>query len=188
MASGKTSMTQQASHAARELSAISNKGPLSGFKQFISRGSMVDMAVGVVMGSAVTAVVNSIVKNFLSPLIAMIFGKPDLSGLLTISNGKATISFGAILGEVINFLLVAAAIYFCVILPINKLRDLTRTATGQDKEDSKDDAKPSTDEQTVELLQSILKELRSQEPGRRQVTGQASSQTPQSFSAGNRPQ
>ena len=63
---------------------LTDKGPLNGFKKFLSRGSMIDMAVGVVMGSAVTAVVNSIVDNLISPLIGMIGGVPDLSGLLTI--------------------------------------------------------------------------------------------------------
>ncbi|BDR55186.1 large conductance mechanosensitive channel protein MscL [Bombiscardovia apis] len=176
---------QQATHAAHELASISNKEPLAGFKQFISRGSMVDMAVGVVMGSAVTAVVNSIVKNLLSPLIAMIFGKPDLSGLLTISNGKATISFGAILGEILNFLLVAAAIYFCVILPMNKIRDLTRTAAGVGDSANDADSKPSTDEQTVELLQSILTQMQASETrvsyhNTKAIPGQS-----QPFSAGN---
>ncbi|RBP99367.1 large conductance mechanosensitive channel protein MscL [Bifidobacterium xylocopae] len=160
MASGGTPVTQQAAQAAHELAKISDKEPLAGFKQFISRGSMVDMAVGVVMGSAVTAVVNSIVKNLLSPLIAMIFGKPDLSGLLTISNGKATISFGAIIGDILNFILVAAAIYFCIILPMNKLRDLTRLASSSGNDQKTKDDTPSPDQQTVQLLQSILDQMK----------------------------
>mgnify|MGYP000512027709 CR=1 FL=1 len=57
---------------ARKVVALTDKGPLNGFKKFLSRGSMIDMAVGVVMGSAVTAVVNSIVDNLISPLIGMI--------------------------------------------------------------------------------------------------------------------
>ena len=63
---------------ARKVVALTDKGPLNGFKKFLSRGSMIDMAVGVVMGSAVTAVVNSIVDNLISPLIGMIGGVPDL--------------------------------------------------------------------------------------------------------------
>ena len=110
---------------ARKDVALTDKGPLNGFKKFLSRGSMIDMAVGVVMGSAVTAVVNSIVDNLISPLIGMIGGVPDLSGLLTITFNNSTVSFGAILNALINFLLVGVAVYFCVILPINKLRDLT---------------------------------------------------------------
>lgn len=75
---------------ARKVVALTDKGPLNGFKKFLSRGSMIDMAVGVVMGSAVTAVVNSIVDNLISPLIGMIGGVPDLSGLLTITFNNST--------------------------------------------------------------------------------------------------
>lgn len=105
-----------------------HKKVFEGFKEFISRGNTLDMAVGVVMGNAVTAIVKSLVSNFLNPLIAMIFGKPDMSGLLQIHFNGATISFGAILNDILNFLLVALAVYFCVIVPINKFRDLTDKA------------------------------------------------------------
>lgn len=156
------SMTDKALNASQQLSALTDKGPLGGFKKFISRGSMVDMAVGVVMGSAVTAVVNSIVKSFISPLIAMIFGKADMSKLLTLTYNGATISFGAIIGEIINFLIIAAAVYFCIILPINKLRDMTRAATGVEEEESP--AEPSPEEQTVVLLQEIRDQLNNGSP------------------------
>ncbi|MCI1218844.1 large conductance mechanosensitive channel protein MscL [Bifidobacterium crudilactis] len=156
------SMTDKALNASQQLSALTDKGPLGGFKKFISRGSMVDMAVGVVMGAAVTAVVNSIVKSFISPLIAMIFGKADMSKLLTLTYNGATISFGAIIGEIINFLIVAAAVYFCIILPINKLRDMTRAATGVEEEESP--AEPSPEEQTVVLLQEIRDQLNNGSP------------------------
>jgi large conductance mechanosensitive channel len=155
-------MTDKALNASQQLSALTDKGPLGGFKKFISRGSMVDMAVGVVMGAAVTAVVNSIVKSFISPLIAMIFGKADMSKLLTLTYNGATISFGAIIGEIINFLIIAAAVYFCIILPINKLRDMTRAATGVEEEESP--AEPSPEEQTVVLLQEIRDQLNNGSP------------------------
>ena len=134
---------------ARKVVALTDKGPLNGFKKFLSRGSMIDMAIGVVMGSAVTAVVNSIVDNLISPLIGMIGGVPDLSGLLTITFNNSTVSFGAILNALINFLLVGVAVYFCVILPINKLRDLT---AAQDEADA--------EEQTLATLQEIRDELK----------------------------
>ena len=67
---------------------------LKGFKKFILRGSVIDMAVGVVMGSAVTAVVTTIVNHIINPLIAMICGKPELNGVLTITmNGATTVSY-----------------------------------------------------------------------------------------------
>ena len=68
---------------------------IEGFKKFIARGNMIDMAVGVVMGGAVTTVVNSIVNNVINPFIAMIFGKPNMDGLLAITFNNATVSFGA---------------------------------------------------------------------------------------------
>ena len=110
----------------------------------------------VVMGSAVTAVVNSIVDNLISPLIGMIGGVPDLSGLLTITFNNSTVSFGAILNALINFLLVGVAVYFCVILPINKLRDLT---AAQDEADAEEQG-PSVEEQTLATLQEIRDELK----------------------------
>lgn len=97
---------------------------IKGFKKFILRGSVIDMAVGVVMGSAVTSVVTTIVNYIINPLIAMIFGKPELNGVLTISMNGATISFGAVIGALLNFLIVATAVYFCIVLPINKLREI----------------------------------------------------------------
>jgi large conductance mechanosensitive channel len=100
------------------------KKVLEGFREFISRGSMIDMAVGVVMGSAVTSVVSSIVKNLISPLISMLFGKTDMTSLLSFTVNGATVSFGAILASLINFLLVAAAVYFCIIIPLNKFYEL----------------------------------------------------------------
>mgnify|MGYP002733281107 CR=1 FL=1 len=136
---------------ARKVVALTDKGPLNGFKKFLSRGSMIDMAVGVVMGSAVTAV-----DNLISPLIGMIGGVPDLSGLLTITFNNSTVSFGAILNALINFLLVGVAVYFCVILPINKLRDLT---AAQDEADAEEQG-PSVEEQTLVTLQEIRDELK----------------------------
>ncbi|NEG69992.1 large conductance mechanosensitive channel protein MscL [Bifidobacterium choloepi] len=140
---------------------------LDGFKKFIARGNMVDMAVGVIMGAAVTTVVNSIVDDVINPLIAMIFGKPDLSNTWTITYNGATVSFGAVLNAVINFLLIAIAVYFCIVLPINKFRDFTQAQMakhrGKDTADvAKEDADLSPDEQTVILLQEIRDSLKKQ--------------------------
>ncbi len=96
---------------------------LKGFKEFISRGNAVDLAVGLVIGVAFGAVVTSLVDNLINPLIAAIFGKPDLSHVMTFTINSAEFSLGAILTAVINFLLVAAAIYFLVVVPLNKLAE-----------------------------------------------------------------
>lgn len=151
--------------AAKKLAALTDKGPLGGFKKFISRGSMIDMAVGVVMGSAVTAVVNAIVKFLINPLIAMIGGKPDMSDLLNITFNGATVSFGAILNEIINFLLIGVAVYFCIILPINKLRDMSSALVAEEEAAQAEAAGPSVEEQTLATLQEIRDELKKANAG-----------------------
>lgn len=143
--------------AARKVVSLTDKGPIKGFKKFISRGSMIDMAVGVVMGSAVTTVVNSIVNHLISPLIGMIGGVPDMSGVLTITFNGATISFGAILNAIINFLLIGVAVYLCIVLPINKLRDMAANEEAKNTE-------PTTEEQTLAVLQEIRDELKRTQP------------------------
>lgn len=144
---------------------------IEGFKKFIARGNMIDMAVGVVMGGAVTTVINSIVNNVINPFIAMIFGKPNMDGLLAITFNNATVSFGAVLGAILNFLIIAAAVYFCILVPINKFRDVTeallaktKLAEEQRKAEEKAAEEPeiSAEEQTILLLQQIRDELAKQ--------------------------
>ena len=91
---------------------------LKGFRQFIMRGNVIDLAVAVVIGAAFGAVVTSFVTNILTPLIAAIFGKPDFSALNATING-AVISYGVFVNALIAFVLVAAAIYFFMIAPMN---------------------------------------------------------------------
>lgn len=131
---------------------------IKGFKDFISRGNVVDMAVGVVMGGAVTAVVTSIVENFINPLVAMIFGKPDMSDLLKFTFNGATISFGAILTALINFLIIAVAVYFFIVLPMSKLKDMTA------KQEAAEEAaaEPSAEEVQLATLQEIRDLLKAQ--------------------------
>ncbi len=91
-----------------------------GFREFVLRGNVIDLAVGVVIGAAFGAVVTSLTKDILTPLIAAIVGKPDFSALVLTING-ANISYGLFLNSLISFLLVAAAIYYFVITPVNAL-------------------------------------------------------------------
>ena len=134
---------------------------IEGFKKFISRGNMIDMAVGVVMGGAVTAVVTAIVDNLINPFIAMIFGKQDMSGLLAFTYRNATISFGAILGALINFLIIAVAVYFFILVPINKFRDMSQSLLHKKGAEATEEEKKelSPEEQTVLLLQEIRDDL-----------------------------
>jgi large conductance mechanosensitive channel len=91
---------------------------LSGFKQFVMRGNVVDMAVGVVMGGAFGAVVASLTKDLLTPLIAALVGKRDFSAL-QFRIGESVFGVGSFLNALVAFLLVAGAIYFFVVTPMN---------------------------------------------------------------------
>ncbi len=93
---------------------------LKGFRDFILRGNVLDLAVAVVIGGAFGTIVTSLVKDIITPLIAAIFQKPDFSSLLlTINGGKIT--YGNFLNALISFLLISAAVYFLVVLPVNTL-------------------------------------------------------------------
>jgi large conductance mechanosensitive channel len=93
---------------------------LDGFKKFILRGNVVDMAVGVVIGAAFGAVVTELTKAFLTPLIAVLVGKPDYSSLKFTVN-TTTFPVGEFVNAVISFVLIAAAVYFFVVGPLNWL-------------------------------------------------------------------
>ncbi len=93
---------------------------MKGFKQFLLRGNVVDLAVAVVMGATFGAVVTALVKDLLTPFIAAIVGQPDFSAIkFTINNSQFLI--GDLINAVISFLLIGAAIYFFVVLPVNTL-------------------------------------------------------------------
>ena len=96
---------------------------LKGFRDFILRGNVVDLAVAVVIGAAFGAVVTAFVKDLITPLVAAIFGKPDFSGL-TFTINNSTFRYGDFINAVIAFLLVALAIYFVVVVPMNKLAEM----------------------------------------------------------------
>src|SRR5437016_4158419 len=91
-----------------------------GFRQFLLRGNVLDLAVAVVIGGAFGAVVAALVKDLVMPLIAAIAGKPDFSAIVVTVNGSALL-VGDFINAVIAFLLVAAAIYFFVVVPVNSL-------------------------------------------------------------------
>ncbi len=93
---------------------------MKGFKQFIMRGNVLDLAVAVVMGGAFGAVVTALVKDLLTPLIAAIVGKPDFSAIKFEVNASKFL-IGDFINALISFILIAAAVYFFVILPMNTL-------------------------------------------------------------------
>ncbi len=141
---------RSAGQRARGLGAV-----LQGFKDFISRGNAIELAVGVVIGAAFGAVVSSLQNALISPLIGWIFGQPDLSQLWDIgpytwredpANPATPIHVGVIINAVVTFLITAAAVYFLIILPLNKLAE--RRKRGIEEEPKR----PSED---ILLLQQI---------------------------------
>ena len=99
-----------------------------GFKQFMLRGNVLDLAVAVVMGVAFGAVITALVKDLITPLIAAIVGKPDFSAIVfTVNDSKFLI--GDFLNALVSFILIGAAIYFFVVMPVNKL--LARMRRGE---------------------------------------------------------
>jgi large conductance mechanosensitive channel len=93
---------------------------LKGFRDFVLRGNVLDLAVAVVIGAAFGSIVTSLVKDLITPLIAAIVQKPDFSYLVLKING-ANITYGNFLNALISFLLIAASVYFFVVLPVNTL-------------------------------------------------------------------
>lgn len=103
-----------------------------GFRDFILRGNVIDLAVAVVMGVAFGAVVNSVVKNLVTPLIALAGGAPDFSAIRT-----GPLLWGNILNDVLTFLITAAVVYFVIVVPVNRLLAHQRPAEPQPQTTSK---------------------------------------------------
>jgi large conductance mechanosensitive channel len=128
---------------------------IKGFRDFITRGNVLDLAVAVVIGTAFTAFVTSVVENLVNPVIAAI-GSPDTGGLATPLRDfpEATINWGAVVTALINFFVIAAVVYAVFVAPMNKYRDLR--ARGEEEE-------PEAPPDDVLLLQEIRDLLRSQQ-------------------------
>lgn len=94
-----------------------------GFKEFLLRGNVVDLAVAVVIGAAFNSVVERVVDSLINPVIGMVFRADSLDGAMVVQlPGGGAIAFGALLGAILNFVIVAAVVYFVFVLPMNKLR------------------------------------------------------------------
>ena len=108
-----------------------NMGALQEFREFISKGSVVDLAVAVVIGSAINAVVQSLVTNMITPLIG-IPGHVDFQSLSFTVNGSA-FGYGLFINSVISFLVIALVVFFLIVKPVNKMRE--RSAARQPKKE-----------------------------------------------------
>ncbi|HUW16959.1 MAG TPA: large conductance mechanosensitive channel protein MscL [Actinomycetes bacterium] len=117
---------------------------MKGFKDFVMRGNVVDLAVAVVIGGAFALLIAALLDGLINPLIAAIFGQPNLDSVGTFTINNADFSIGVVLTALIGFLSVAAAIYFIVVVPMNKIKERT--------------AKPAEDAGPTEL--ELLAEIR----------------------------
>lgn len=117
---------------------------MKGFKDFVMRGNVVDLAVAVVIGGAFALLIAALLDGLINPLIAAIFGQPNLDSVGTFTINNADFSIGLVLTALIGFLSVAAAIYFIVVVPMNKIKERT--------------AKPAEDAGPTEL--ELLAEIR----------------------------
>lgn len=93
---------------------------MHGFRQFLMRGNLIDLAVAVVIGTAFTAVVTAIVKDLITPLIAAVGGKPNFGGL-SFTVHHSTFAYGDFINELLSFAIVAAVVYFMVVAPVAKV-------------------------------------------------------------------
>ena len=113
---------------------------IKGFKEFILRGNVIDLAVAVVIGAAFTLIVNSIVSGLIDPLIALIFQADSLDGVVWTVTGltgnEVTFALGAIIGAIINFLAVAVVVYFVFVFPMNRAKERAAAKAGIAEEEA----------------------------------------------------
>ena len=130
---------------------------LQGFKDFIMRGNVIDLAVGVVIGAAFTAIVTSFSDNIINPLINSV-GGADFSGLgfkIIPGNESTFMDFGALITAIINFLLIAAVVYFLIVAPMNRLDEQQKRRKGIDP-----DAADPTEQELLSEIRDLLAEGR----------------------------
>jgi large conductance mechanosensitive channel len=140
---------------------------LKGFKEFILRGNVIDLAVAVVIGAAFTGIVNAIVGSVFNPLLGALFNAESLAQALpvaipTTSGGSTTLYFGAVIAAVIQFVLIAVVVYFALIVPINYLK---RVSFRKRKEaDTAAEPAPPTELELLAEIRDLLAKDRETHP------------------------
>lgn len=126
---------------------------LKGFREFIMKGNVLDLAVAVIIGAAFAQVVNAMVEAVLMPLISALVGSPNFDSFAVLTVNGNDIRFGVLLTALVNFLLVAAAVYFAIVLPMNKMIEARNRRLGLEPAEEEADAQ-------VQLLTEIRDSLR----------------------------
>ena len=129
------------------------KGIVAEFKEFINRGNVMDMAVGIIIGGAFTAIVTSLIDNIINPLISIIANGGQVGQGLSLQIGSAVIDFGAFIGAIINFLLIALVVFFMV-KGMNAMQAKTKHMLHMDEKEE-EEAAPEEPAEEVVLLREI---------------------------------
>ncbi|RXZ68148.1 large conductance mechanosensitive channel protein MscL [Agromyces albus] len=142
---------------------------LKGFRDFIMRGNVIDLAVAVVIGAAFTAVVNSLVTNIFNPLIGAIFRADSLDNALvlklpTIDGATADVRFGSVIGAILTFVIVAAVVYFVFVLPINTVKKHAEERLKRGGTPDSTDPQPETELVLLGQIRDALVEQRNGGP------------------------
>ena len=128
---------------------------IKGFKEFILRGNVIDLAVAVVIGAAFTGIVNAIVAGLINPLIALIFQADSLNEVAimvpNIRGGETEFAIGLIIGAIINFVAVAVVVYFVFVYPMNRLKERAAAQAG---------VTPADEEPKLPTEQELLVQIR----------------------------
>jgi large conductance mechanosensitive channel len=107
---------------------------VSGFRKFLLRGNLIDLAVAVVIGTAFTAIVTALVKDLITPLIAALGGKPNF-GNLAFTVNHSRFAYGDFINALVTFVIIAAVVYFLIVLPVGRLLDmLSRKQAASERE------------------------------------------------------
>ncbi|WP_324014148.1 MULTISPECIES: large conductance mechanosensitive channel protein MscL [unclassified Microbacterium] len=130
---------------------------IQGFKEFISRGNVIDLAVAVIIGAAFAAIVTAVVDNLVNPLIGAFVPSGDLASWVIPIPGlfaTANLGIGGIISAIINFLAVAAVVYFALVLPMNKLAERRKAKLGV----TEDVPAPTQEELLAEIRDLLAKQ------------------------------
>ena len=132
-----------------------SKGLIAEFKEFINQGNAMDMAVGVIIGGAFTAIVNSLINDIINPVISIVTGGGVVGQGLSIQIGSAVINFGSLIGAIINFLLIALVV-FAIVKSMNTMKEKTAALMkSKEAEEEEHEAEPEPSEEIL-----LLREIR----------------------------
>ena len=132
-----------------------SKGLIAEFKEFINQGNAMDMAVGVIIGGAFTAIVNSLINDIINPVISIVTGGGVVGQGLSIQIGSAVINFGSLIGAIINFLLIALVV-FAIVKSMNTMKE--KTAALMKSKEAEEEDPEAEPEPSEEIL--LLREIR----------------------------